>query len=142
MKAPFKVAFDCKDVEVMLNFWAVAVGYKLEDPPEGYTSWKEYDEKNNISEELLEGLLIDPGGVYPSLYFQRVPEGKVVKNRLHLDISISDGPGTPPAIRRQQTAGKVAELIAAGATQLYEIEEGGGYWVTMADPEGNEFCIV
>lgn len=71
-----------------------------------------------------------------------MPEGKVVKNRLHLDVRVSKGPGTLPSERQQAIAHKIEQLTALGATKLREVEEEGGYWVIMADPEGNEFCLV
>lgn len=142
MPSSIQVSFDCNDVEKMVKFWMLALNYQMPAPPPGYTSWDDFAEKNNIPKEEWSGALFDPAGKGPDLYFQPVPEGKTAKNRLHLDIRVSSGYGTDPAERRQQTAARVAELVAAGASILYEVNEEDTFWVTMADPEGNEFCII
>ena len=142
MASPIQVTFDCNDIEKMVQFWMLALNYRMPDPPPGYTDWNEFAAKNNIPKEEWAMTLFDPAGKGPDVYFQLVPEGKTAKNRLHLDIRVSSGFGTDPAERRQQTSARVAELVAAGASILYEINESEAYWVTMADPEGNEFCII
>lgn len=73
----------------------------------------------------------DPEGRLPRLLFQVVPEPKTVKNRVHLDIQV--GP--------ERRDDKVAALLAAGAERLWEGQQGPYSWVTLADPEGNEFCV-
>jgi hypothetical protein len=70
-------------------------------------------------------------GLGRRLLFQRVPEAKTVKNRLHLDVHAGDG----------QRAAEVERLTGLGASVLREVKEQGGEWVVMADPEGNEFCV-
>jgi len=67
----------------------------------------------------------------PRVLFQLVPEGKTVKNRLHLDLRV--GPESREA--------EVARLVAAGATELHRASQGPHEWATLADPEGNEFCV-
>jgi hypothetical protein len=84
--------------------------------------------------------VIDPDGVGPRLFFQQVPEGKVVKNRVHLDINASEGT-TDPNERRRVITSEVQRLTDAGASVLHEMEERGEFWVVMQDPEGNEFCV-
>jgi hypothetical protein len=71
----------------------------------------------------------DPGR--PRVLFQQVPEGKTVKNRAHLDLRVG-------AERREA---EVARLVAAGATELHRGSQGPHEWATLADPEGNEFCV-
>jgi hypothetical protein len=73
---------------------------------------------------------VDPDGKRPRLYFQRVPEAKAGKNRVHLDVRVQDKDA------------EVARLTALGATRLYEASQGPHTWITMADPEGNEFCVT
>ena len=68
----------------------------------------------------------------PALAFHQVPEAKTVKNRLHLDIRTG-----PDDIEDVVTA-----LAGRGATELHRGQEGPHYWVTMTDPEGNEFCVT
>ncbi|CAM5480852.1 Glyoxalase-like domain-containing protein OS=Streptomyces tendae OX=1932 GN=GUR47_17675 PE=4 SV=1 [Streptomyces tendae] len=70
-------------------------------------------------------------GLGRRLLFQRVPEAKTVKNRVHLDVHAPDG-------RREE---EVARLEALGASVQRQVKEPGGEWVVMADPEGNEFCV-
>ena len=86
---------------------------------------------------------MDPEGIGPRVWFQIVPEGKQVKNRLHLDLSVSGGRGTPKPVRRERVQASVSELVAAGATVVGELELAGSdyYGVTLIDPEGNEFCL-
>jgi hypothetical protein len=74
-------------------------------------------------------------------YFQRVPEAKTTKNRVHLDLNASGAHGTPLAERRRRIDAEVERLLGAGATRLGTLEGAGGYVVNMADPEGNEFDI-
>jgi hypothetical protein len=84
---------------------------------------------------------VDPDGRGPRLYFQRVPEAKTVKNRVHLDLNVSGGHGTPLAERRRRCDAEVERLLGVGATRLGTVEEAGGFAVNMADPEGNEFDV-
>jgi len=87
--------------------------------------------------------VIDPDGVGPRLLFQKVPEGKTAKNRVHLDVNV--GAGLERADRPERCRARAAELVELGATELrvFEGEEGPGpgFWIVMADPEGNEFCL-
>src|SRR5215475_4464449 len=80
-----------------------------------------------------------PGG--PRIYFQRVPEPKAVKNRLHLDVNAGGPPGTPPSDRRKRVDETVERLAASGATLVTASTEYDEYCVTMLDPEGNEFDV-
>jgi Glyoxalase-like domain len=84
---------------------------------------------------------VDPDGVGPRLFFQRVPEPKTAKNRVHLDLSVGGGRGTPPEESRALIAAAVERAVAAGATKVREFDEPTGYWVVLQDPEGNEFCL-
>ena len=85
--------------------------------------------------------IIDPDGNGPRIYFQRVPEPKAVKNRLHLDVNAGGPPGMPPSDRRARVDETVKRLAASGATFVTARSEHGGYCVTMLDPEGNEFDV-
>jgi hypothetical protein len=143
----FQVVFDCADPDRMTRFWAEALGYRLMDPPEGFGSWLEYWRHVGVPEEELGGAtavhLADPDGVGPTIFFQEVPEPKVVKNRLHLDLAASGGRGVPLELRRERVDAEVKRLLGAGATQLRVLAEPGldNYAVVMQDPEGNEFCV-
>lgn len=144
MSETFQVTFDCADPAKLSRFWVVALGYKLQDPPPGFASWDEWLRQSDIPEEEWNdfSVAVDPENIKPSLYFQKVPEGKVAKNRLHLDIKITEGPRIPATERQKQIAPKVQQLEALGATQIGVVEKHGSYWIVMADPEGNEFCLT
>ena len=142
MATGIQVVFDCADPTRMARFWSFALGYIVEPPPEGFSSWEEFAVANNLPESVWNDAesVIDPDGNGPRIYFQRVPEKKVVKNRVHVDVNAGGPRGTPPAERRPRVDATVERLTAAGATVLntYDKEE---YWVVMQDPEGNEFCV-
>jgi hypothetical protein len=85
--------------------------------------------------------IVDPDGVAPRIYFQRVPEGKTVKNRVHLDLNVSGPRGTTLDERRRRVDAEVDRLVKLGARKSKAMEERGEYWVNMFDPEGNEFDV-
>lgn len=144
MATRIQVVFDCADPDRLAKFWASALGYKLQDPPEGYGSWEEWLRKMRIPEEewTSSSAVVDSDGAGPRIYFQRVPEGKTVKNRVHLDLNISGGRDVSLEDRMKRVNAEVKRLIEKGAT-IYRpgILEDGEYWVVMQDPEGNEFCV-
>ncbi len=121
----------------------MTLGYQLQDPPEGYGSWPEFLAAQGIPEDQWNSAsaIVDPDGKGPRIYFQRVPEVKTVKNRVHLDLNIGGGQGTPLEERRRRVDAEVERLLAAGATKLAVIQEDGEYFITMGDPEGNEFDV-
>ena len=143
MTSPFQVVFDCADPARVGQFWATALGYVVPEPPEGYANWREALSAMGVPEERWDAAyaIEDPAGVQPRVYFQRVPEGKTVKNRVHLDINASGGWTTPLDERRFRVDARVSELEAAGATLVRRTEEHGHYYVVLTDPEGNEFCV-
>ena len=142
MATGIQVVFDCADPDGLARFWAEALGYKLQDPPPGYASWEDWARERGIPEERLNdaSAIVDPDGRGPRVYFQRVPEAKVVKNRVHLDLNVSGAHATPSEQRRRVDA-EVERLLRAGASRLGTHEEAGEYVVNMADPEGNEFDV-
>jgi hypothetical protein len=143
MATGIQVVIDCEDPDRVATFWASALGYKLQDPPDGYATWEEFltavgvpeDQWNNAS------AVVDPDGHGPRIYFQRVPEGKTVKNRVHMDLNVGGGSSTPIEERKKRVAAEVERLKAEGATVFRPVEERDEYWVVMQDPEGNEFCL-
>jgi hypothetical protein len=128
-----QVVFDCDDADVLADFWAVALDYEVQPPPDGFASWPEFIEAQGFPAPPQGSMsaVVDPAGRGPRVLFQRVPEGKVVKDRVHLDIRAGDGRDA-----------KVEQLVAAGGTVLDHVSEMGLSWVVMADPEGNEFCVT
>jgi hypothetical protein len=146
MARKFQVSFDCADSNRLMSFWADALAYKPMDLPAGFDSWLAYWRSLGVPEEELEEAgavhLVDPDGVGPRIYFQEVPEPKVVKNRVHLDLDVSGGRGVPLATRKELVDAEAERLTAAGATTLRILTEGIDYYaVVMQDPEGNEFCL-
>jgi hypothetical protein len=85
--------------------------------------------------------LEDPDGVGPRIFFQRVPEPKTTKNRVHLDLSIGGGTKVGLSQRIPRVRAKVAGLARCGGQVVREHEQMGEFWIVMTDPEGNEFCV-
>ena len=145
MATGIQVVIDCADPDRVARFWAAALGYKLQDPPQGFASWDDWLQAQAIAEERRNdaSAIVDPDGRGPRIYFQRVPEPKVVKNRVHLDLNVSGGGETPPDEKRRLVDAEVERLRGEGATVFRpgEVDELGEYWVVMQDVEGNEFCV-
>jgi len=143
MATSVQVVIDCADPDRLANFWASALGYKLQDPPEGYVSWDDWLREMKVPEDQWNSAssVVDPEGKGPRVYFQRVPEGKVVKNRVHLDLNVGGGRGTPAEKRKLRVDAEAERLVGAGATKVRPVDQRGEYWVVMQDPEGNEFCL-
>ncbi|MBV1853574.1 VOC family protein [Catellatospora tritici] len=145
----FQLTIDCADPARLVGFWAAALGYRAQDPPEGHATWRDFYLSVGVpAEELGDGdcadRLVDPAGGGPAIWFQIVPEQKTLKNRLHLDVLVGGGRSVPVAIRRQRVDAKVEQLVRLGATVLYRHDGDtvDHYAATLADPEGNEFCVV
>ncbi|MGZ6543878.1 MAG: VOC family protein [Actinomycetota bacterium] len=141
MALAMQVTFDAADPAALAGFWKRVLGYIEEPPPEGWPSWEDWARETGIPEERWndQSAIVDPDGAGARVYFQRVPEGKTAKNRVHLDVRAA--PGLDPAARRARLTEESERLIDLGATKLYELEERGAFWITMQDPEGNEFCL-
>lgn len=144
MGLEIQLSLDCADPARMAAFWAEALGYRLQDPPDGFDTWPAALTAWGVpeSEWNSASAVVDPEGKGPRVYFQRVPEPKTAKNRLHMDLRVSDGPGVPVERKRAQIAPTVTRLVELGATEVGEVEEMGSVWTVMQDPEGNEFCIT
>ncbi|MGW2146840.1 VOC family protein [Nonomuraea bangladeshensis] len=144
MALEVQITFDCADPAKLSAFWAEALGYRLQDPPPGFASWEEALEAMGVPPERRNdaSALLDPEGAGPRLFFQRVPEGKQVKNRLHLDVRAA--PGLEGEERMAALEAEAERLVGHGATRLERHEPAppmaGGH-IIMADPEGNEFCL-
>jgi len=138
----FQVTFDCADPARMAEFWARTLGYKEQDPPEGWGSWEAWARGQGIPEVEFNSMssVVDPDGRGPRLLFQRVPEGKSAKNRVHLDLNVGL-PRYDPKASRARVVEASERLVGIGATKLREAEERGEYWIVMQDIEGNEFCL-
>ena len=142
MSNTFQVTFDAADPLSLGQFWAEALDYVLEPPPQGYESWDEFADAHAIPIQNRGDLaaVVDPQGDGPRLLLQRVPESKTTKNRVHLDVNVSR-PGTAVEQRAMAVRRHVAKLVDLGATRLETFDRHGEYWTVMQDPEGNEFCV-
>lgn len=146
MAARYQLVIDCADPEPLARFWAAALGYELEPPPDGFASWDAYWRDVGVPEDELGAgadRIVDPSGRGPRIWFQVVPERKSVKNRLHIDIGVSGGRSLPIETRRQRVDAEAARLTDLGAVLVgvHETEGLDHYAVAMRDPEGNEFDI-
>ena len=136
-----QVTFDCAEPERVARFWCEVLGYVLPPPPEGFDSWDAFNRTLPPEERGAWSACSDPSGVGPRLFFQRVPEGKVVKNRVHLDVRV--GTGLVGDERLAALEAECERLKALGATHfrtLYADEENESC-IVMQDVEGNEFCL-
>ncbi len=141
MGLAIQVTFDAADPAALAGFWKRVLDYIEEPPPEGWNSWGDWAREQGIPEERWndQSAIVDPDGSGPRVYFQRVPEAKSGKNRVHLDVR--SAPGLHGDARRTRLTEQAERLVGLGATKLYELDERGQSWVTMQDPEGNEFCL-
>jgi catechol 2,3-dioxygenase-like lactoylglutathione lyase family enzyme len=140
-----QVTFDCTDPAKLAGFWCEVLGYRVQPPPSGFDSWEMAleawgvgpDEHNSRSAALP-----PEGETGPRMFFQRVPEGKVAKNRLHLDVRAA--PGTEGDARMTALDAEATRLVSLGATRVRRVNPDGRMetgFVVMQDPEGNEFCL-
>ena len=121
-----QVTFDCIEPERVARFWCDVLGYDV--PP-----------SDDDDDDGSASACVDPTGVGPRLYFQRVPEGKVVKNRLHLDVRV--GTGLTGEERLAALEAECARLVPLGATRVRLLYDGTDSCLVMQDVEGNEFCL-
>jgi hypothetical protein len=140
---PFQVTFDSLDPDRLAKFWAQVLHYKEQDPPSGFGSWEEFLKAQGVPEQEWNSAsaIVDPEKVGSRIYFQQVSERKSVKNRVHLDVNVTAGMKAPEEERRGRIFGEAERLIGLGAVKLNVFEESGEFWIVMADPEGNEFCL-
>jgi hypothetical protein len=140
MAVRIDLTLDCANATRLADFWKLALGYEDEPPPAPFATrqeWLEAVDPEGGGDPDDGAWLRDPEGVGPRLSLLRVPEPKVAKNRLHLDLRVA-GTGTPEE-RWARITREVDRLTVAGATVL---QPHPGHHVVMADPEGNEFCVA
>jgi Glyoxalase-like domain len=136
-----QVTFDCAEPERVGRFWCEVLGYVVPPIPEGFATWDDFDLTLPRERRGSDFACIDPSGVGPRLYFQRVPEGKVVKNRLHLDVRV--GTGLAGDERLSVLEAECARLVELGAARVRLLIADGfnESCLVMQDIEGNEFCL-
>ena len=136
-----QVVIDCSSPHELADWWADALGWQVEPQDESFirrmVQTGAADESDTTTHKgalvwKLGAALNSPDPDRPRLLFQESREPKQGKNRVHLDVRV--GP------ERQEA--EVARLLALGATELWRASQGPYAWVTMADPEGNEFCVA
>ena len=117
-----ELAIDCADPQGLAQFWCSVLGYEVQD---------EDDALVTIGSPAVPEGKNRRGPVPPALTFARVPEGKTVKNRLHIDVNPTD----------REQGEEVQRLIDLGARPA-DVGQGDESWVVLTDPEGNEFCVL
>jgi hypothetical protein len=118
-----ELAIDCADPGALARFWCSVLDYEVRDAEDGLIT---------IGSPLVPEGKDRLGPVPPTLTFARVPEGKTVKNRVHFDVNPTD----------RDQAEEVRRLLGLGARHADVGQTGEETWVTLADPEGNEFCVL
>ncbi len=135
-----QVVVDCADPHALVRFWADAFGFEVEDHHDRVIGLLEAGLVQPSDTVDIDGRKAfaeaaacrDPSGRLPRVLFQRVPEPKTVKDRIHLDMHVPVG----------DLAATTERVLALGATKLWDGQQGPQTWVTYADPEGNEFCLA
>lgn len=141
MALRFQVTLDAASPKVLAAFWKVALDYRDDDPPPGYDNWDEVLETLPVERRDDANAIIDPDGVGPRLFFQKVPEPKAAKNRIHLDVNIARSYDDPDAGWQAVLERSRALTAAGGAVVEERSDQWGERWVVMTDPDGNEFCL-
>lgn len=138
-----QITFDCAQPGALAAFWAEVLGYVVQPPPEGFDSWDAFLDHHGVPPEERDSrsAAVDPTGRGPRLFFQRVPEGKVAKNRVHLDVR--SAPGLTGEERMAALDAVAARLEGLGGRILQRLEATSmdQGLIIMADPEGNELCL-
>ena len=137
-----QVTFDCEVPERVARFWCEVLGYVVPPPPPGFADWAEFDRSLPPEAQGSAFACVDPTGAGPRLFFQRVPEGKATKNRVHLDVRAA--PGLEADDRMAALEAECERLVSLGATRVERHEPAppmaAGH-IVMQDVEGNEFCL-
>ena len=133
MARSMQITFDAAHPRALGEFWCRVLGDVEQPPPPGFETWDEALDAFGIDRTDPDRAfaIVDPDGVGSRVFFLKVPGGKTAKNRQHLDV------GVPQDEQRE----RADELVAAGATYIGSFDEPEGAWVTLLDPEGNEFCL-
>lgn len=152
MSATVQITFDARDPRALSLFWMEVLGYVHPGPPgvtlspgsDPLAAWDDFLAASGVPEEQRNSAsaLEDPGGAGPRIFFQQVPEDKVAKNRVHLDVR------TAPDLREEERMAaleaRCEQLLALGAARVQRHEPEPPMsigFIVMADPEGNEFCL-
>jgi hypothetical protein len=138
-----QLTFDCADPGALAGFWAEVLDYAFDAPPPGFPTWDDALEAWGVPPERRNdrSAVSDPEGAGPRLFFQKVPESKVAKNRVHLDVRAA--PGLRGEQRMAALEAECTRLVALGAerVQRHEPDQMSAGHLVLRDPEGNEFCL-
>jgi Glyoxalase-like domain len=142
----WQLTVDAVNPGQLARFWAQALGYQSAPPGEPDTTWNSHYRARLGGGAAFHDRLFNPAGQRAPIWFQRVPETKAGKNRLHLDLYPTGRDNALPLERRvEMVEAKVAELLGLGASierrTRHDDPEDPRYFVVMHDPEGNEFCV-
>ena len=152
MSRHIQVTFDAHDPRALSSFWRDVLGYVHPGPPgvdlpegaDALAAWDDVLARLGVPEDQrnTRSAVEDPDGVGPRLFFQQVPEDKVAKNRVHLDVRAA--PGLQGEERMAALEAECERLVALGAERVHRHDPepplGAGH-IVMRDPEGNEFCL-
>ena len=144
MAREFQVTFDAADPGALAGFWCQVLGYRIDPPPPGFDNWEAALESFGVPPERRNdaSAASDPEEVGPRLFFQKVPEGKSAKNRVHLDVRAA--PGLEGDERMAALEAECERLVALGAKRQSRHEPApplSNGFIVMLDSEGNEFCL-
>lgn len=144
MAHTIQVVFACEDPNRLAEFWAGALGYIVQPPPEGFATWDDFADSVGIPRERRNDLsaVVDPDGKGPRFFFERYDGGQP-NQRVHIDVnSVGDLGPLPDDQRRVRLAEERERLEKLGAVYQREATgTAGEIWIEMFDPEGNWFCV-
>lgn len=136
-----QITFDCEQPRRVAEFWKAVLGYVDPPVPHGFDSWNAFDDSLPEAERGASWACQDPAGNGPRLYFQRVPEPKTVKNRIHLDVRVGTGLRGEDRLTALETEASRLEELGAKRLYLLPADEENESCLVMQDVEGNEFCL-
>lgn len=124
MATSVQIVFDCADPERLGKFWAEALHYKEQDPPAGFTSWRDAPKALGVPEADWNSAyaIVDSEQKGPRIYFQRMDTPKPGKNRLHIDLNVGGGSLVALEERRKRIDAEVDRLLTLGARNLNIVE--------------------
>jgi len=139
MATKVQITFDAHDAPALAAWWANLLGYRVEDHHDLVAGLLAQGVVTEDQVSRIDGRFgfagvataVDPEGIAPRFFVQEVPEDKVAKNRLHLDVPVGD----------ETLDDAVARVTGLGASLVEFREHPGERWAVMQDPEGNEFCL-
>lgn len=145
MAHTLQIVMACDNPAALAEFWAGALGYQVQPPPEGFASWDDFADEVGIPEAQRNDIsaVVDPSGVGPRILFERY-DGGAPNQRVHLDINSVGGYTAKLSAEERQDAldSERARLETLGASfHRQATGMAGEVWIELHDPEGNWFCV-